>query len=356
MQIDMHYYGVFAIARSAGLTREAARIIATASQFVDDNAQTNGMEFPSAATMSTEPTAHHTTSVKNIDGESQRKVWVPFHFLPGNEGESFTERLVCRQDSKIARALRAHHLSLSDKAFYLELVGVLAHVYADTFSHYGFSGVSSRTNKVVNDSFEYRDLEPEIEAYIEKKKQRFFEKYGTGLVRNIKSFLAEAASGALGHGAAVTLPDRPYLSWRFMYENGEDSGWRDNPATFLEACKQLHAVFKLVAAQRPDLADVKQQREWADLEETVKAILATQGDKQTRIQAWQAACANGDILTIAETIPDYVDWNAGFEHINESTAPEEMMSLPSYRFYQAASYHRWYVLRELLPSYDLMVV
>jgi len=36
MQIDMHYYGVYAIARLAGLRPEAARTIATASQYVDD--------------------------------------------------------------------------------------------------------------------------------------------------------------------------------------------------------------------------------------------------------------------------------------------------------------------------------
>ncbi|MBW1860554.1 MAG: hypothetical protein JRI70_10950, partial [Deltaproteobacteria bacterium] len=36
MQIDMHYYGVYAIARLAGLRPQAARTIATASQYVDD--------------------------------------------------------------------------------------------------------------------------------------------------------------------------------------------------------------------------------------------------------------------------------------------------------------------------------
>ncbi len=36
MQIDMHYYGVYAIARLAGLRPKAAGTIATASQYVDD--------------------------------------------------------------------------------------------------------------------------------------------------------------------------------------------------------------------------------------------------------------------------------------------------------------------------------
>ena len=36
MQIDMHFYGVYAMARAAGLDPKTARIIAHASQFVDD--------------------------------------------------------------------------------------------------------------------------------------------------------------------------------------------------------------------------------------------------------------------------------------------------------------------------------
>ena len=41
-----------------------------------------------------------------------------------------------------------HYLDLQDRPFALELIGLIAHVYADTFSHAGFSGVSSRRNKV----------------------------------------------------------------------------------------------------------------------------------------------------------------------------------------------------------------
>jgi hypothetical protein len=36
MQLDMHFYGVYALARAAGVQPDVARIIAHASQFVDD--------------------------------------------------------------------------------------------------------------------------------------------------------------------------------------------------------------------------------------------------------------------------------------------------------------------------------
>jgi hypothetical protein len=40
MQIDMHYYGTFAMAYAAGFEVADAHIIATAAQMVDDNSHT----------------------------------------------------------------------------------------------------------------------------------------------------------------------------------------------------------------------------------------------------------------------------------------------------------------------------
>ena len=45
MQLDMHYYATFAMARAAGLNSETSRVIATASQFVDDNVHTGHVKF-----------------------------------------------------------------------------------------------------------------------------------------------------------------------------------------------------------------------------------------------------------------------------------------------------------------------
>jgi hypothetical protein len=103
--------------------------------------------------MDAEATAHHAFNIKNVDLEEQRKIWVPFHFLPGNERESFTERLICRMNSKITTETVAFNLPLSNQPYALPLLGITAHVYAATFAHYGFSGISSRRNKIVNDGF-----------------------------------------------------------------------------------------------------------------------------------------------------------------------------------------------------------
>ena len=141
-----------------------ARIIATSAQFVDDNVARSHVDFRDGSRLDQETTAHHPIDLSNRDDRDQRRVWVPFHFIPGNEGDDCTERLKCRMDSPIVRELRDHHLTYADRGFGLHLLGITAHVYADTFSHYGFSGVSSRGNKVDNSSFRFHEEVEEGDA------------------------------------------------------------------------------------------------------------------------------------------------------------------------------------------------
>lgn len=359
MQEDMHYYGTYAMARAAGLNKKASTIIATAAQFTDDNAQNSNVEFKDAGSIYSEATAHHALNLKNIKKDDQRKVWVPFHFLPGNEGNSFTERLVCRKNSKIAKEMVKHHLSLSNTSFFLELIGITAHVYADTFAHYGFSGVSSRKNKIINNSIEKQKLKPEIEKYIKEKEDNFKRKYKkeTGFLDNIKSLFIESVSGALGHGAVMTYPDRPYLVWSFTYEKPKiKSGIRNNPETFLEGCQSLYNLFEEVSKQRPDYKDKAGKVRFSDICSEVKSILHLQGKKKDRINAWRKAAKEGNLFASGkEEITIYKDWNSEFRKMNGKSDSRFALTTNIYKFYQAASFHRVYILRDLLPSHNLIV-
>ena len=117
MQIDMHYYGTYAMARAAGIEPDDARIIATSAQFVDDNTARSHVELRDGSRIDQEATAHHPINLSNRDDRDQRRVWAPFHFIPGNVGESYTERLKCRMDSAIVQELRDHHLTFWDRPF-----------------------------------------------------------------------------------------------------------------------------------------------------------------------------------------------------------------------------------------------
>ncbi|MFT4928740.1 MAG: hypothetical protein ACI8WB_004860, partial [Phenylobacterium sp.] len=111
MQVDMHYYGTYAMARAAGLKADVCKIIATAAEFVDDNAGHQNLNAKDKGHLHVTATAHHSVDGDNLENDDQRLVWVPFHFLPGNEGDSYELRLQCVKDSDIAREMLQHHLS-----------------------------------------------------------------------------------------------------------------------------------------------------------------------------------------------------------------------------------------------------
>ena len=359
MQIDMHYYGTYAMARAAGIKKKAASTIATAAQFVDDNANKDHIEFRDGARLDAEATAHHALNLKNIDREDQRRIWVPFHFLPGNEGTSYTERLICRQDSKIAIDMVRYGLSLVDRPYALPLIGIVAHVYADTFSHYGFSGISSRRNKIKGIKFDSA-ITKTTKRYLLQRAAEFKGNYPNeeGAVANIKSWFAETFSGALGHGAAVTYPDRPYLKWSFTYEYPEfSSGWRDNPATFLNACQALYNLFRDFAQALPECAE-NPHTKFADIEAEIAGIISLQAPKAKRIEAWRTAAKAGKLFASgAETIPKYNanKWHNERENLAREKDSGKVNAVSIYRFYQAAAVYRTHILRVLLPSKGLLV-
>jgi len=361
MQLDMHYYGTYAMARTAGLKPAVCKTIATAAQFVDDNAAKSNIEFQDGGRIDAQATAHHVSDViRNLDPEDQRQVWVPFHFLPGNKGDTFSQRLRCRADSKIARDMVGHHLGYAAHPVGVCLIGIAAHVYADTFSHFGFSGVGSRYNKVDNDSFEFDSgLDPDVADYIKKKERAFFRRYGRGggFIANVKSWLAETVSGALGHGAVATYPDRPYLKWSFEYEYPRKLlEERDNPKHFLEGCQALHGIFTKFGQANPALstgAGVSFQ----DIRTSVKGILGYQAKMEDRIKKWRTEASKGNIGPKSFRIPLYEPeaWMKQSATLNSSETSTAALRSNIYRFYQAASIHRQFVLRELLPDNKLVV-
>lgn len=362
MQIDMHYYGVYALARAAGMKPQFAEIVATASQFVDDNEKKGNLEFRDGGRLDFEATAHHYIDNKNVDKEDQRQIWVPFHFLPGGNDDHYCDRLVCRigdDENMVVAALKSHVLSALNEKFSLSLVGAFAHIYADTFSHYGFCGISDPVNQVKNDTFVFYNIRDNHKRTLLDKISDFRRRYPKegGALQVFKSFFAENITGALGHGAVLVYPDLPYLSWSFVYEgDGRFSGVRDNQATFLSGCQALYSFFREVLAANSDFS-TGVVREFTDIEERVKLILAVQGDKAVRTQAWKQAAAQGQLFDGAGGIPDYDRglWVNRRERLTDTDDSKVVPSMSIYRFYQAASVLRNTILRKVLPAHGLVV-
>jgi hypothetical protein len=352
MQIDMHFYATYAIARLAGLNQNAATIVATSAQFVDDATDNNSEKNPNQEMLFAICTAHHlaqSAQISLMHKELHRLVWVPFHFFPAGYGNTLEEKLVCEQDSEMVNLMFANHLETYNKAFYLHLLGIAAHVYMDTFSHYGFAGLCSPINEVDGGSINLRLESDTTRSYITGKAVNFWRKCEA----EVTSHIGEKGSRGLGHGAVATYPDRPYLSWDFNYDasgysRDMHSGERNNQATFWQSLVRLHEKLSKAAAM---LAG--QDNTSKPIPETeIKSILAFEGEKAERVEKWQAFIR--DHLGDGEVTYEGEAWNEQKTQFDTVQAPNHIGDC--YRFHQAASYHRWYVLKDLLPEHGVYAV
>lgn len=378
MQLDMHYYGTWCMARAAGMTAEAATIAATAAQFVDDNAQRIDVELPGGEHLTTLPTAHHCSDGTNLLREDQWQVWVPFHFLPGNTGPGCEQKLQCRMNSSQMKDLTAHHLSLAKRKHGLALIGITAHVLMDTYSHYGFSGLSSQANRIVCSSIHLDNVEPHLADYLHQKAQKFSSctqriKHWWGGIRalratpqtnlcsvvktSVTSLFAEAFSSALGHAGVLTYPDRPYLKWSFEYEDSPALQLRDNPATYLDGCKALYKLFTDFLEANPKYKDEDMDPiPFKTLRPKVKAILEYQAKKAERCLKWVTKANQKDdgLFGHIESIPPYNEgeWKEQLKGLAD-LSPTRAAESPVVLFFKAAREHRDYVLWNLLPKCKL---
>jgi hypothetical protein len=370
MQTDMHYYGVFFLAYTAGLNPQTAHTIAYASQFTDDSLEDHVERNPKeGAAIMAEETAHHALDMENLEPEDQRFIWVPFHFLPGNTGASYHERLICRKDSAVAQEMLEHYLDNCQVSFAPQLFGIAAHVYADTFAHYGFSGVASKLNLAGRESLSYSIAKKGVQKYVDKKMNKFWDRFKDSLdmaVTNLTGSIAGNWTGGLGHAAAATLPDRPFINWELKYQSPDFTvkppETRSNPDTYLEACEKLHSLFRRFALRRQDLSVEGQYIDFGQMRSGLSKVIRFEGNKEKRIGRWQKLWRDGDFTEQAggaeNAIPSYVpdDWHLQRESFKRMRAPKTMLKKKVYGFYQAASFHKHYVLRELLPSKGLIVI
>ena len=366
MQVDMHYFGTYAMARAAGLDVRHAKVVAYAAQYVDEATANESEVHEDGGMFQTIATAHtNSEAISNAvaDHTEQRKVWVPFHFFPGNEGETLSQKMTCAKDSELAREMVQNHIrhALTVKDEYgLALMGIMAHVYADTFAHYGFSGVSSRNNKVDGSSFQLDVKDKRVKAYIMGKFSSFLTRYTpTFIIRNYRKFASKGASvatGALGHGAVGTYPDRPFLRWRFTYKDGRDSGWRDNPATYLEACEKLHKAFSDFASQ----AGISSKPVKFDaISHTIDKIIRLESPQEGRILAWIEAIEQGQLFEPQPNEALYFskhEWEQQISDFEDLDPSQLMIQKEVYKFHQAATYHRDYTLKHLLPKHGILIL
>ena len=361
MQKDFHHATTYVLARLAGFDHPEADVIAYASQYVDDATNTGVIHFTDGSMYEHISSAHKTFDYKNFDELANHQAWLPFHFLPGNNEanagqnplDTFMDKIVCKPDSPIARDMVAACIHSKNSPHALQRLGITLHVYSDTWSHQGFAGVNHKNNDIskLNDE----------------------DNPGNYLAARLKDFFGDAFDDVasklvgdtlpLGHGAALSYPDRPYLKWSYK-DHHKNKVVRDNAAIFLQAAEKM-----VIAMQRFRLGDAN--ADVPGLQATDKARIEAlfrnikHEEENARHQAWLDRIATGyfnfppvNLTYVAKGPGSWKHKALGTIRVADDKS-EKFELKPDFLtshwklFHDALQVHRFYVIHELLPRYGI---
>ncbi|WDP90166.1 MAG: hypothetical protein HUN04_10815 [Desulfobacter sp.] len=357
MQIDFHHTVTYVTARAAGFDHPGAEKIAYCAQYVDDAVQTGTIRFQNRALYARTCSAHKMADYRNFKALANHRVWLPFHFLPGNDGhgagekphQHFTEKVVCRKESPVARDMIAACIRDRDKPFGLHRLGITMHVYADTWAHRGFAGI----NHDINDISRLKDesgtgLDPE--NMLHRFFGRLFDKTAGKLTGDILP---------LGHSAALSFPDLPYLNWSYKNHRGERQ-YRSNTDDFMAAANGLCRAMQRFRAGDAD-AQVPGLDEFYKTKIHSLFTTFTYEEGKDRHSAWLRAIEEGYFPFGARSLSYDPCGKHSWKHRALGTAkaaeaypwhPDFLESNWKY-FHDALLDHRFTLVHEILPRYGI---
>lgn len=361
MQIDFHHAGTYTIARFAGFDHETAQIIGHAAQYVDDATNSGAINFDNKAMYNRISSAHKMMDYRNFEALANHWVWIPFHFLPGNGGQpagknpdgSFIEKIICRPNSHVAQDMVRMCIREKDRSYGVHRLGVTMHVYADTWAHQGFAGV----NHEVNNISVLDDDDKPSKHWLKKVTTTF----GDLFDRASSKLVGDALP--LGHGAVLSYPDRPYLTWSYVNHKGEKV-YRNNPETFMEASHEMCKAMQRWLLNDPD-ADVPglKKKDADDIRDLIDSITDSDGHK--RHEKWLKKLAEGHFSFGKAEVP-YIEKGKGswkYEALKTVAKKDRGDEIFKYdpkflnsnwkHFHDAIQAHRFDVIHDILPKYGI---
>ena len=354
MQIDGHHTLTYIAARLAGFPHRQASIIAYSAQYVDDATNSGLIRFDNDAMYSRISSAHKMLDYRNSDELSNHRVWIPFHFLPGNGGVpagenpkgSFIKKIVCTADSHVARDMLRACTNDFEKPYALHRLGITMHVYADSWAHQGFAGVNHKINEVSKMKSNNKSLD-----------RNFFNKI-------LNFFLSE--SFPLGHGAALSYPDHPTLVWE--YRNGlKEKVKRNNLEMFMDAtdkmCRAMQCYrakdFNMELESMPGLPE----KDKSKILSLLKTIKGKSGED--RHEQWLKEIKKGSFSFGPQDLNYKAKGKGSWKHqsIGQLKAADTghevfifkktFMNSNWKKFHDALQAHRFDILHDVLPKYGI---
>ena len=364
MQIDFHHGVTYVIARLAGFKHKEASIVAHCAQYVDDATNGGQIKFDNNAMYKRIYSAHKHVDYRHLHELSNHQVWIPFHFLPGNNhkpaGENpdgtFIQKLICCPNSFVAKDMVRKCIKGKKEEYGLHRLGITMHVYADTWAHQGFAGVNHKVNNITDIKDKNGVLDPSI---IESVANYF----GDGWDSIQSKFVGSALP--LGHGAALSYPDMPYLKWSYVDGLGNTIE-RDNPKDFLEAADNMCIAMKCYINGNYDSNNIGGLPK--DDKDKIASMFNDIDDKDgdQRHNRWLDAIKKGAFSFGAEESVDYIakgenSWKdiAIGTKKSKDTGEETFTYNPAFLksdwklFHDALQAHRFCVLHDILPKYGI---
>lgn len=261
MNLDFHYYGTYCAALMAQFTPEQAEKIAWAAQTVDEctenylkSTRIDKKNWVVTCETTEELIADnisfdfYDTTLKKI-----RRIWMPFHFLPGNLDEHLDVapklntkdnrpdiRCICTHNSILAKMIINHTKELfaatkplNDEILYL--IGIRMHVLADTFAHEFFTGTPNyHVNNVGWKGFKIYNEDSNISNYL-----------------SAPPAFSDNSIAYLGHGRLGHLPDNGSRVYEYhpQWANEELIIKRDNGELFGKAFFQMVQALECIKKQ-----------------------------------------------------------------------------------------------------------
>ncbi|MDF2547484.1 MAG: hypothetical protein K0R93_2382 [Anaerosolibacter sp.] len=338
MQRDFHYYSIYTLCRLAGIKPEESEIIAYASQHTDDAIYSHELTFESGGRFQQQMSAHKILDLGIFKKEVGYEILMPFHFLPGLEGDDFFEQIRCRQNSKTAKAVIEDTLETLAKPYGLHRLGIALHMYADTWAHQNFSGLRKPHNEV--EALKY-----------ENRKYSIFEEFGS----NIFSELLPP----IGHAQAFTCPDEPYLVWSYKPHGYESVIRIDNLNRFMDAVLHIYEFLSQnIREQMPQIFK-EDPKSWKTVEGRVRYIFAMRGTLEERVRIWEKKLMEGYFGFRAAVQYDERQWFRRAVTVLDKSAMkfdknEEFAYSDWKYFHDGLTVHKFFVKNELLPRYGII--
>lgn len=372
MQIDFHHGVTFLIARLAGFSFAEAQIIAHSAQYVDDATASGVIWFKNGMLYERIASAHRMLDYANMEQLANHRVWLPFHFLPGNDNQpqpaippsltdkEFIRRCVCRPNSAPAKQMMRAVVERKDRSYALYRLGIAAHVFVDTWAHQGFVGFQSRIN-IASDLSAEND-QHHAWSFVERAADFFQKDWDQMQQRFVGAMLP------LGHGTVLSYPDRPYLKWSYTNGLGEHIV-RDNPKEFYEAATELFQWFSRYRHYSRGAEQVLDTvfaipEGMRKIEGLLKEIRSENGID--RHAAWMRMLSDGtfgfrDHVTYIDkgkgswkAMALGTDADIGDNEDDPLPLPHDFHQSHWKLFHDGLQAHRFFVLHELLPRYGIL--